>query len=78
MVTRARKDNNKRAKAAPPVVLAMDLKQAAGALSLSTRTMQRLAASGELEPVKVGKKNIYSRETLENWLRQKASGGSGG
>jgi excisionase family DNA binding protein len=62
-----------------PPVLSVGLRDAAGVLGLSHRTIQGMVQRGELPSFKVGDRRLLSVAELRRWVdRQAASGGQGG
>jgi excisionase family DNA binding protein len=53
---------------APDVVLLLDVRAAARALAVSPRTVQNLAARGELPTVKIGKLTRYPLADLQHFI----------
>ncbi len=62
----------------PPVALAeiprlaLSIPEAAKALSLGERTVEGLARTGQLRPVRVGRRVILSVADLRSWLASEA------
>jgi excisionase family DNA binding protein len=59
-------------RARPPVeVLLWDLEQAAQALNVSTKTLKRMVAGGEIPGVvRLARRRLFSRRALEQWIDQ--------
>lgn len=57
-----------------PVIepLLVDVKTAAKMLSVSVRTIRYMTESGELSAVNIGKRVLYSREVLNDFVQQHA------
>lgn len=51
--------------------IALGQEQAAEALGLSTRTVRALVARGELPCIRVGRRVLFRRATLDQWLRDR-------
>jgi excisionase family DNA binding protein len=49
--------------------------EAAELLSISTRTLDDMAAAGEIQPVRIRGRVLYAPETLEAYIRRNAGGG---
>jgi excisionase family DNA binding protein len=58
----------------PDALLTRD--EAADILSISTRTLDDLADAGEIQPVRIGGRVLYSPETLDAYIRRRAGGGA--
>jgi excisionase family DNA binding protein len=59
--------------ATSPEQLLWDLVEAAAALSVSTRTLERMAGNGELPTgavVRLGRRRLFSVPVLREWVRQ--------
>jgi len=50
-------------------------KEAAERLRISTRTLDDMAAAGEIQPVRIRGRVLYAPETLEAYVRRNAGGG---
>jgi excisionase family DNA binding protein len=55
--------------------LALRLREAAAALSVSPKTVERLTMSGELPSVKLGRVRLYEISTLEKFLASRRVAG---
>lgn len=55
--------------------LALRLREAAAALSVSPSTLERLAKSGEIPSVKLGRVRLYEISTLEKFLASRRVAG---
>ena len=54
--------------------LALRLREAAAALSVSPSTLERLAKSGEIPSVKLGRVRLYELSALEEFLKRRRVG----
>jgi excisionase family DNA binding protein len=55
--------------------LALRLREAAAALSVSQKTVERLTMSGELPSVKLGRVRLYEISVLESFLKSRRVAG---
>ena len=55
--------------------LALRLREAAAALSVSPKTVERLTTSGELQSVKLGRVRLYELSVLESFLKSRRVAG---
>ncbi|HUE72670.1 MAG TPA: helix-turn-helix domain-containing protein [Pirellulaceae bacterium] len=55
--------------AGEPEALLIDERSAAALLGVSPRTIWTLADAGEIPFVRIGRRKLYSRETLLAWIR---------
>jgi excisionase family DNA binding protein len=54
-----------------PEPLLWNLARTAKALGVSAKTVQRMAAAGELPgSVKLGRRRLFARKSIENWIAQ--------
>lgn len=54
----------------PPI--SVGAREAARALGVSARTVEALAAIGELPSFRVGRRRLFSVEALRAWVRERA------
>ncbi|HEX5103218.1 MAG TPA: helix-turn-helix domain-containing protein [Pirellulaceae bacterium] len=55
--------------------LLLDERTTARLLGVSSRTLWTLSAAGEIPFVRIGRRKLYSRETLVNWIRTREAEG---
>lgn len=54
----------------PPRLL-YDVTEAAHQLSVSTKTLERLVADGEVESIKIGRRRLYPRDCLVEFVARR-------
>ncbi|NJL32379.1 MAG: helix-turn-helix domain-containing protein [Phycisphaerales bacterium] len=55
--------------------LALSVHDAAAALGVSGRTIEKMVARGELPSFRVGDRRLFSVDSLRAWVREKSAGG---
>lgn len=63
---------------APSEPLALRPLQAAEALGVSVKTLERLTKAGELDSVSIGRCRVYEIETLKAYLQSRRESAKGG